>query len=199
MGIMFSPKAPDSEIVAEAGAGQPQKLMLHCCCAPCASYALEYLSPRFQIVCLFYNPNIAPPQEYDKRAGELSRLLSLADYPNSVGLVTCEYDATVFEIAAQPYRDEPEGRGRCRVCFELRLRVAAAQARTGGFDCFTTTLSVSPHKDAALINEIGAALADEYGVSYLASDFKKGDGFKRSLELSKQYGLYRQTYCGCRM
>ena len=174
------------------------RLLLHCCCAPCASYVLEYLSPSYEITILFYNPNIRPAEEFLKREAELQRLLSLAVYPNRIDMLTCNYDAEAFEAAAAPFWEEPEGGQRCRACFELRLRETAKRAKEGAYDCFTTTLSVSPHKDAMLLNEIGDSLAGEYGVEYLRSNFKKRNGYKRSIELSKQYGLYRQSYCGCK-
>lgn len=174
------------------------QLLLHCCCAPCASYVLELLSPIYNITILFYNPNIRPGEEYEKRKSELQRLLSLAAYPNRVDMIECDYCAEDFETAAEPFWEEPEGGKRCRACFELRLKETAKRASDGGFGYFTTTLSVSPHKDASLLNEIGSKLAGEYGVEYLCSNFKKRDGYKRSIELSRQYGLYRQSYCGCK-
>ena len=177
--------------------GKIPRLLLHCCCAPCASYVLEYLSPSFDITILFFNPNIRPAEEYLKRKMELQRLLLLAVYPNCVDMLSCDYDTGTFEAAAEPFWEEPEGGSRCRMCFELRLGETAKRAKNGGYDCFTTTLSVSPHKNAALLNEIGDRLAGEYGVEYVYSNFKKRDGYKRSVELSKQYGLYRQSYCGC--
>ena len=179
-----------------AGDGVP-RLLLHCCCAPCASHVLELLSPFYRITTLFYNPNIRPPEEYYKRAGELEKLLSMVSFPNHVDMLAVEYDPMAFENAAAPFWDEPEGGGRCRACFEIRLGETAARAISGGYDYFATTLTVSPHKAAGLINDVGAGFAEKYGVGYLASDFKKRDGYKRSVELSKQYGLYRQAYCGC--
>jgi len=179
--------------------GAAPRLLLHCCCAPCASYVLEYLSPFFAITALFYNPNIMPREEHDKRAGELGKLLSRTEYPNRVGLVSAQHDPSGFLQAAMPLRDEPEGGLRCRACYEIRLEETARRAAASGFDCFATTLSVSPHKDAQLLNEIGERLAGLYGCEYLVSDFKKRDGFRRSVELSKRYGLYRQSYCGCDM
>jgi len=148
---------------------------------------------------LFYNPNIEPAVEYDKRKKELSKLLQKASLAAEVKLLECEYDNAAFINAVLSLRNEPEGGARCRVCFELRLAETAARAKEGEFDVFATTLSVSPHKDAELINEIGDRLAGEFGVKYLCSDFKKKDGFKRSVELSKKYDLYRQDYCGCLM
>ena len=177
--------------------GEMTRLLLHCCCAPCASYVLEYLSPFYKITALFYNPNIQPREEYFKRAAELEKLIAIAGYAKSVDLIVAGYETGEYEAVASPYWEEPEGGRRCRACFELRLGEAARRAREGGYSYFTTTLSVSPHKDAALLNEIGAGLAGETGVKYLHSDFKKRDGYKRSVELSKKYGLYRQRYCGC--
>ena len=184
------------------------RLMLHCCCAPCSSHVLEYLSPHYNITALFFNPNIKPVGEYEKRAGEMEKLLSLASYPNNVELLVVDYDGIVFDTLACPFMDEPEGGRRCRICFEIRLSETAKQAKNGGYDYFATTLSVSPHKDAALINDVGNRAAEKYGASncgtgkcgtgYLPADFKKHSGFSRSVELSRQYGLYRQNYCGCR-
>ena len=180
-------------------AGELPRLLLHCCCAPCSSYVLEYLSPSYNITALFFNPNIRPAGEHDKRAGEMEKLLSLARYPNNVDLLVTDYDGSAFDNAARLYPDEPEGGRRCRVCFELRLDEAARLAGLGGYDFFTTTLSVSPYKDAALLNDIGGRLSGVYGVGYLQADFKKRGGFARSVELSKSYGLYRQSYCGCEL
>ena len=188
----------DSKLAGVALLKKTPRLLLHCCCAPCASYVIEYLSPFFEITILYYNPNIFPGDEYYKRKAELRKLLSLAVYQNSVDMLDCAYDFEAFTSVAMPFMDEPEGGRRCRECFKLRLGETARLAREGGYDYFTTTLSVSPHKDAALLNEIGDTLAKEYGVEYLQSDFKKRDGYKRSIDLSKQYGLYRQTYCGCK-
>ena len=154
--------------------------------------------PEYNITVLFYNPNIEPQEEYEKRKKELIKLLDEASFPSDVIMLENEYDNAAFSTAALSLRDEPEGGARCRVCFELRLSETAARAKAGEYDVFATTLSVSPHKDAKLINEIGAQIASEYGIKYLASDFKKNDGYKRSVELSKKYGLYRQEYCGCK-
>ena len=177
--------------------GETPRLLLHCCCAPCASSVLEKLSADFCITAFFYNPNITPYAEYDRRAGEFDKLPFRESYKNPVNLTVCGYDPEPFTEAAASFWNEPEGGARCRACFALRLGETAKTASIGGYDCFTTTLSVSPYKDAALINEIGSNLERELGVKYLSSDFKKRDGFKRSIELSKQYDLYRQSYCGC--
>ena len=190
-------KLLDEALAEVRAAKRTPGLMLHCCCAPCASHVLEYLSPFFKITALYYNPNIKPIEEYDKRAGEIKKLLSLAEYQNRVRTIVCEYDAGSFDAAAAPFLDEPEGGRRCMECFKLRLGKTAALSKAEGYDYFATTLSVGPRKDAALLAEIGGALAVEYGVSFIHADFKKRDGYKRSVDLSKQYGLYRQAYCGC--
>ena len=179
--------------------GLPDKtrILLHCCCAPCASYVLECLMPQYDISILFYNPNIKPHAEYDKRKEALDKLLHEASLTSKVKLLECEYDNAAFDIVALSLRDEPEGGARCRACFELRLTEVAWRAKAEGYAGFATTMSVSPHKNANLLNEIGSRLADKYGLEYLSSDFKKNDGYRRSVELSKLYGLYRQDYCGC--
>ena len=194
---MAATTALDGKLADIARSGAAPRLLLHCCCAPCASYVLEYLSPFFLITAFYYNPNIMPREEHDRRAGEFQKLLSRADYPNRVEMVVAGHDPGAFEQAASRYGGEPEGGLRCRACFDLRLEGTAKRAASLGFDYFATTLSVSPHKDAALLNEIGDRLAVTYGVKHLRSDFKKRDGFLRSVELSKEYGLYRQSYCGC--
>ena len=187
----------DAELAKIALAGKTCRLLLHCCCAPCASYVLEYLSPVFDITAFFCNPNIRPRGEYDKRAGEFEKLPIADGYPNSVELYVCKYEPAAYEAAEAPYIGEPEGGLRCRSCFDVRLREAAIFAKNHGYDYFVTTLSVSPHKNAAVLNETGERLAGEYGVRYLNSDFKKRDGYRRSVLLSQRYGLYRQSYCGC--
>ena len=189
--------ALDEELACIAASKKLPQLMLHCCCAPCASYVLEYLSPYFGITILFYNPNIQPIEEYNKRASEFQKLTASVDYPNGVKIITCDYDTGIFTEAAAPFREEPEGGRRCRVCFELRLGETAKRAKEGGYDFFATTLSVSPHKNAAALNEIGSDFEGKFGVRFLRADFKKRDGYKRSIALSKQFGLYRQNYCGC--
>jgi len=194
--MVVSRPLEDAIAELEVSAKTP-KLLLHCCCAPCASHVLERLSPFFRITALFFNPNIKPREEYDKRAAELLKLLSLAGYVNTVDAIVCEYDPASYDAVAAPFWDEPEGGRRCMKCFELRLGETAMRAASLGYDYFTTTLSVSPHKDAELLNKTGADMAERFGGVYLVSDFKKRDGYKRSVELSKQYGLYRQNYCGC--
>ena len=170
-------------------------LLLHACCAPCSSYVLEYLAKHFDITLYFHNPNIYPEEEFKVRLEELNRFTRDAGY--SVNVISPEYNADEFFDAVRGMENLPEGEDRCRVCYALRLRKTAEAAKDGGFDYFTTTLSISPYKNAEWLNEIGAELEAEYGVSYLFSDFKKKNGYKRSIELSSEYGLYRQDYCGC--
>ncbi len=180
------------------GAGEKApKLLLHACCAPCSSYVLEYLSRYFEITVFFYNPNIYPPEEYEKRVGEEERLIRQMPLFHEVKLIKGTYLPEDFYRAIKGLEQEPEGGRRCEACFYLRLRAAAEQARAGGFDYFTTSLTISPLKSAPLLNELGERIGSEYGVAYLTSDFKKRDGYKRSIELSARYGLYRQDYCGC--
>lgn len=172
-------------------------LLLHSCCAPCSSYVLEYLGQYFNITVFYYNPNIFPESEYTKRILEQQTLIGqmLVKYP--VSFIAGSYDKDRFYEMAKGLEHVKEGGERCLKCYELRLRESAWIAKSGGFDYFTTTLSISPMKNAARLNEIGLRLQEEYGVNYLISDFKKKNGYKRSIELSKEYGLYRQDYCGC--
>ena len=177
--------------------GRVPALLLHACCAPCSSYCLEYLSQHFSITVLFYNPNISPAEEYQKRVDEIRRLISELPAKNKISLIEGRYLPEEFYSSVKGLELEPEGGKRCPVCFELRLREAALTAKKLGFDYFTTTLSISPLKDAEKLNDIGKMLSDEYGVAYLYSDFKKKNGYKRSIELSREYNLYRQNFCGC--
>ena len=172
-------------------------LLLHSCCAPCSSYVLEYLSSYFKITVLYYNPNIYPESEYSKRIIEQQTLIGEMDTKYPVQFIAGGYDKEKFYEMATGLEKVKEGGVRCFNCYELRLRETAEIAKEGGYDYFTTTLSISPLKNAAKLNEIGLKLAEEYGVSYLTSYFKKKNGYKRSVELSAQYGLYRQDYCGC--
>ena len=171
------------------------KLLLHVCCAPCSSYCMEYLTKYFDITLLFYNPNMDSAREYDKRKDELLRLIKEAGFP--VKAVIRDYEPEVFYESVKGHESDPEGGERCFICYELRMREAAEFAAEGGYDFFTTSLSISPYKNAEKINEIGERLGQKYGVRHLVSDFKKRDGYKRSIELSEQYHLYRQDYCGC--
>lgn len=177
--------------------GRVPRLLLHACCAPCSSAVLEYLSQYFAITLLYYNPNIAPLEEYQKREAELRRLVSQMKFTHPVALLPCQYDGQAFVQAARGLEGEPEGGKRCEACFRLRLRYAAQEAARLRFDYYTTTLSISPMKNAPLLNQLGEEIGREFGVAHLPSDFKKKDGYKRSVQLSKEYDLYRQDYCGC--
>ena len=176
---------------------EKQRILLHCCCAPCASSVLERLIPQYDINVVFYNPNIEPQEEYEKRKKELAKLLLDMPLLLDVKQIENEYDNAAFKHVALSLRKEHEGGERCRACFKLRLSETARIAKTGEYDMFATTLSVSPHKNAKILNEIGNKQAKKYDIEYLNSDFKKQDGYKRSIELSHEYGLYRQNYCGC--
>ena len=173
------------------------KLLIHSCCAPCSSYVLEYLSQYFEITVLYYNPNIYPESEYTKRIWEQQMLIDKMPAKHKISFIAGPYDKERFYDMAEGLENVKEGGSRCFKCYELRLRETAEIAKAAEFDYFTTTLSISPLKNADKLNEIGQKLADEYGVKYLLSDFKKKNGYKRSTELSKIYGLYRQDYCGC--
>lgn len=177
--------------------GRRPRLLLHSCCAPCSSYVLEYLTRYFQVTVYYYNPNIFPPEEYEARAGEQRRLIEDMALPGHVGFEAGEYRPEDFYGAAKGRETEAEGGERCFACYELRLSRTAQKAAEEGYDYFTTTLSVSPLKNAEKLNEIGCRLSGVWGVPYLLSDFKKKNGYKRSVELSGEYGLYRQNYCGC--
>ncbi|MDE6233664.1 MAG: epoxyqueuosine reductase QueH [Lachnospiraceae bacterium] len=177
--------------------GNTPSLLLHSCCAPCSSYVLEYLSNHFSITVLYYNPNIFPIEEYEYRIEEQKRLIDLLPAKHKISFIRTDYEPERFYNAIKGYEDIPEGGERCFKCYELRLREAAEYAHRGDFDYFTTTLSISPLKNAQKLNEIGLRLEEEYGVKYLCSDFKKKNGYKRSVELSAEYNLYRQNYCGC--
>ena len=173
--------------------GRP-RLLLHSCCGPCSSYVLEYLTRYFEVFLSYYNPNIQPRAEYDLR---LENQLKVLERIPGVTLVPCGYGGGAYDEAVRGLEDEPEGGARCTEGFALRLDFAAREAKRLGCDYFATTLTVSPHKDAQRINAIGEALAGKYGVKWLPGDFKKRDGYKRSIELSREFGLYRQNYCGC--
>lgn len=173
------------------------RLLLHSCCAPCSSYVLEYLTGAFDIDLFYYNPNISPRSEFDKRVAELRRLVSELPHENAINVIVGDYDAEAFLALCRGHENDPEGGARCEKCFRMRLGATAKLARELGSDYFTTTLTISPLKDAQLLNAIGLELAGEEGPRWLCSDFKKKNGYKRSCELSAQYGLYRQDYCGC--
>ena len=177
--------------------GRRPRLLLHSCCAPCCSYVLEYLASFFKITVDYYNPNLDSAEEYALRSAEQARLIQQAPFCASVQLETVPYDPQAFYAAVKGLERIPEGGERCFACYRLRLSQAARRCKEGGFDFFTTTLSISPHKNAAKLNEIGEELTAEYCVRWLPCDFKKKNGFKRSTELAAQYGLYRKDYCGC--
>lgn len=172
-------------------------LLLHSCCAPCSSYVLEYLSNYFGITVFYYNPNIYPDEEYEMRVREQQRFIREFPAKHPIDFIEGAYDKERFYEMARGLEAVPEGGQRCFQCYELRLREAGELAKARGFDYFTTTLSISPMKNAEKLNEIGLRLAEELGVAYLCSDFKKRNGYKRSTELSREYGMYRQDYCGC--
>lgn len=192
--------------------GQPPRLLLHSCCAPCSSYCLEYLCRYFSITVFFYNPNISFSDEYQKRVEEQKRLIQSYNRENKgypISMIEGDYEPGLFFEMAKGYENCPEGGERCFRCFDLRLRCTAMLAAgegqlsgeegtaTGKYDYFGTTLTISPLKNAVKLNEIGESLGEEYGVAWLPSDFKKKNGYKRSVELSSEYDLYRQDYCGC--
>jgi hypothetical protein len=175
--------------------GKP-KLLLHACCAPCSSACLDVLEEYFDITVYYYNPNISPQTEYKKRLAEEQRFVSEAH--SRISVVEGEYDNENFEKLARGLETLAEGGERCKKCYRMRLEKTAKYAKENGFDYFTTTLSISPHKNSTVLNEIGGEVAQQFGVKYLFSDFKKNDGYKKSIELSKKYNLYRQDYCGCK-
>ncbi len=177
--------------------GTKPKLLLHACCAPCSSACLEYLSNHFDITVLYYNPNISPEGEFQKRYAELKRLIEEMPEAQNVKTADIGYRHEDFIDIASGLENVPEGGERCFKCYRLRLEAAAKYAKENNFDYFCTTLTISPLKNSQKINEIGREVQEEYGVEWLPSDFKKKEGFKRSIELSKKYNLYRQNYCGC--
>ncbi len=173
------------------------KMLLHVCCAPCSSHVLQLLEDEYDITVFFYNPNITEEEEYKKRILELKTFLTKADFAKEVKMVEGDYEPQRFFDISVGLENEPERGSRCYKCYELRMRKSAEYAKKYGFDVFTTTLSISPHKNAAWLNDIGKMLSDELGINYLYSDFKKKNGYANSIELSKIYNLYRQDYCGC--
>ena len=171
------------------------KVLLHACCAPCSSYVIEYLSKYFEITILYYNPNIYPQEEYDRRLNELKKFVP--EFNNNIRVVEKTYEPDEYYKAIKGLENLGEKSKRCYACYKLRMKESALYARQNNYDYFTTTLSISPYKISSWINEIGESLSKEYNIQYLYSDFKKKNGYKRSLELSKEYDLYRQDYCGC--
>lgn len=178
---------------------QRKKLLLHSCCAPCSSYCLEYLSQYFDVTVFYYNPNITEENEYQKRAAEQQRLIRAMNERQHTTISYAEgvYEPEEYLAMVRGLEQEPEGAGRCERCFRLRLTKTAEYASDNGFDYFTTTLTISPLKNAHLLNALGEEIGKKTGIAFLPSDFKKKEGYKRSIELSKEYDLYRQNYCGC--
>ena len=174
------------------------KVLLHSCCAPCSSYVIECLSKYCDLTILYYNPNISPIEEYEKRKKEQKRLIEKIPKNHRIDMIDRDYDNDLYEIAIKGLENEPERGSRCSVCFKLRLEKAAMMAKEMVYDYFGTTLTVSPYKNSSIINEIGLELEEKYKISFLISDFKKRNGYKRSIELSNEYSLYRQNYCGCK-
>ena len=175
----------------------PPKLLLHACCGPCSSYVLEYLSNFFNITIYYYNPNIEPITEFNKRVDEVKKLISLMPLKNKVDVVVPDYNNNDFKIAIKGHEKDLEGQERCYICYKLRMEQACIYAKDNNYDFFTTTLSISPYKNSTWLNQIGEELHNKYNINYLYADFKKKNGYKRSIELSKIYNLYRQDYCGC--
>lgn len=174
-----------------------KKLLLHSCCAPCSSAVITFLTNYFDITILYYNPNISPIEEYNKRKEEQIRLINSIDKIGTIDIIDCDYDNNIYEEKIKGYEECPERGARCTICFNLRLEKTAKIAKENNYDYFCTTLTVSPYKNALLINQIGEELSKKYNIKWLYSDFKKADGYKKSIELSKKYNLYRQDYCGC--
>lgn len=172
-------------------------VLLHSCCAPCSSQVLARLSDYFLVTVLYYNPNIEPFSEYEKRKEEQKRFIKSFPSKNQISFLDCDYENEKFKIIAKGLENIPEGGKRCHKCYTLRMEKTAALAKENNFDYFCTTLSVSPFKNSRVLNEIGNMLEKKYDIKYLYSDFKKEDGYKKSIEYSKKYNLYRQNYCGC--
>ena len=175
----------------------PKSILLHSCCAPCSSHVITFLSEYFNITILYYNPNISPETEYLKRKAEQIRLIESLTTKNKLDYLDCDYENDLYETKIKGLETCPEGGNRCHVCFNLRLSKTASLAKQFHYDYFCSTLTVSPHKNSALINQIGLNISKEYGIKWLPSDFKKDEGYKKSIQLSKTYNLYRQDYCGC--
>ena len=176
---------------------EKKKILLHSCCAPCSSHVITYLTKYFDITILYYNPNISPQEEYNKRKEEQIRLINEIDKINKVDIIDCDYDNNVYEEKIKGYEKCKERGPRCSICFKLRLEKTAKLAKELNYDYFGTTLTVSPYKNSNLINQIGEYLMKIYNIKWLYSDFKKEEGYKKSIELSHKYNLYRQNYCGC--
>ncbi len=175
-----------------------KKLLLHVCCAPCSSYVLEYLNKYLDITVFYYNPNISSYDEYEKRLNEEKRFVKDYPFDSNINVIDWKYDNDKYEEVIKGLENEKEGGKRCLICYRMRLEETAKYAKENGFDFFTTTLTISPYKNSNVLNEIGKELEEKYNIKYLYSDFKKKNGYKRSIELSHEYNLYRQNYCGCK-
>ncbi len=186
-----------SDIINSLGDAKP-RLLLHVCCAPCLAGVIGRVAPYFDLTLYYYNQNIMPEEEYEKRYVEIGKLLALLGYDN-IPVIKVPYQNADFLSVAAPLKDAPEGGTRCQACIAMRMEESAKFARKNAFDYFCTTLSVSPHKDAKYINQIGEKLQTQYSITWLYSDFKKGDGFLTSTRISRELGIYRQDYCGCKL
>lgn len=187
----------EEEIAKIVESGKVPKLLLHSCCAPCSTHVIDLLAPYFSITILYYNPNIEPLEEYEKRKKEEIRFLNQYHSKNPLYFLDCDHENEVFHEIVKGLEKEKEGGARCIKCYYLRLEKTACEAKKNGFDYFATTLTVSPLKNSSKLNEIGNHLSEVYQIPYLYSDFKKKEGYKHSIELAKKYDLYRQDYCGC--
>ena len=185
------------DIIAKIEEGKVPSILLHSCCGPCSTEVISRLTPYFNVTILYYNPNIEPKSEYEKRKQEQIRFINEFKPINKLDYMDCDYDNESFLEMAKGLETEPEGGTRCHRCYELRLNKTAQLAKENGYDYFCTTLTVSPYKNSEVINQIGENIANKLDIKYLYSDFKKEDGYKKSIEYSKQYKLYRQNYCGC--
>ena len=174
------------------------KILLHSCCAPCSSQVITLLTEYFDITILYYNPNIYPKDEYIKRKEEQIKLINEIEHKNKIDIIDCDYENKIYENTIKGLENEPEGGKRCQQCFILRLEKTAQIAKKLNYNYFSTTLTVSPHKNSTIINNIGYELEKKYNIKWLPSDYKKEEGYKKSIELSKKYNLYRQDYCGCK-
>ncbi|MDO5018710.1 MAG: epoxyqueuosine reductase QueH [Lagierella massiliensis] len=185
------------KIVKNIDLENPPTLLLHSCCGPCSTSVLDYLTKYFKVTILYYNPNILPTEEYYKRLEEQKKVIDLVDKRFKIDFIEGRYEPREYFDVVKGLTNLPEGSKRCFNCYELRLRESAKYAKDMGMDYFATTLSVSPYKNAQVINELGEKIAEEYGVKHLPNDFKKKDGYKKSVEFSKSWNIYRQDYCGC--
>lgn len=188
----------EEELKKIESTGEKPVLLLQCCCAPCSSAVLERLKEHFRLKLYFYNPNIYPKEEYEKRLAQFDKLLGAEEFSKGIKILPSVYEPEKFEEAVKDLHNEKEGGARCTQCFILRLEETAKKAKEIGADYFCTTLTVSPHKNSQLLNELGLKAQEKYGVKFLLSDFKKKEGYKRSTVLSNELGLYRQNYCGCK-